>query len=272
MGKYADTAVSGTGEFFPSIRLLMVEDESLTLQGLLRAIPWESLGIADIKTADNGEWGLKTAREFKPAIILSDVRMPRMDGIKMAFEIRKELPVCRFIFISGFSEKEYLKSAITLSAVDYIEKPIEIDEVIDALKRAVDQVKRDWLIREQEQLFSGAEKTGPADNLADRIEKYIGNNFRDPLFSLQSMADVLGFSVQHLCTAYKFERHGTIHGLVLKKRIAWAKDYLLRFPGASVKDAAVRAGFSSSNYFIKVFKKHEYCTPANFMRERFRDR
>lgn len=276
MGKQGHTVVSGAVESVPPLRLLMVEDEQLTLRGLLRSIPWVSLGIEDIKTADNGEAGLKMAREFKPAVILSDVRMPRMDGIKMAFEIRKELPNCHFIFISGFSEKEYLKSAITLSAVDYIEKPIEIDEIIEALKKAVDWVKKGWRIREQERFLARTNIAGNAGpeygfssgNLTDRIEKYICDHFRDPLFSLQSMADVLGFSVQHLCSVYKCGCHDTIHSLVLKKRITWAKGYLLSIPGVSIKDAAARAGFSSSNYFIKVFKKYEHCTPVDFMRER----
>lgn len=104
------------------MKVLMVDDEELTREGLRMSIPWESLGISQIFMAEDGEEGLRMALELKPDIILADVRMPRMDGITMAFEIRKTLRQCRFIFISGYCDKEYLKSAIQLSAVNYIEK------------------------------------------------------------------------------------------------------------------------------------------------------
>ena len=103
-----------------TMRVLMVEDEELTRNGIYRCIPWESLGIGEVYMAEDGEEGLQKALEYQPDIIMADVRMPRMDGITMAFEISKKLRHCRFIFISGYCEKAYLKSAIPLSGVTYI--------------------------------------------------------------------------------------------------------------------------------------------------------
>ncbi len=79
------------------VKVLMVEDEELTREGLRRSIPWESLGITEVHMAEDGEEGLHKALELQPDIIMADVRMPRMDGITMAFEIRKTWKQCRFI-------------------------------------------------------------------------------------------------------------------------------------------------------------------------------
>lgn len=100
-------------------------------------IPWNALGVDQVMTADNGINGVEVAKEFWPDILLTDVRMPRMDGIGMAFEIRRFIPDCHIIFMSGYSDKEYLKSAIALSATAYIEKPLDIAELREVIARTV---------------------------------------------------------------------------------------------------------------------------------------
>ncbi len=119
------------------IRLLLVDDEENTRQGICSVVPWEALGIDEVVTADDGVNGVEIAKELLPDILLTDVRMPRMDGIKMAFEIRKFIPDCNIIFMSGYSDKEYLKSAITLAAAAYLEKPLDINEMREVLARTV---------------------------------------------------------------------------------------------------------------------------------------
>ena len=78
----------------------------------------------------------ETARLCKPEIILCDVRMPRMDGISMLERLEKFLPDTVPIFMSGYSDKEYLKAAIKLKAVNYIEKPFSISEIETAIREA----------------------------------------------------------------------------------------------------------------------------------------
>ena len=86
------------------MKLLIVDDEELTRTGLISSIDWDSLGITEI--------------------ILCDVRMPRMTGIAMLERLEKFLPDSIPIFMSGYSDKEYLKAAIKLKAINYIEKPL----------------------------------------------------------------------------------------------------------------------------------------------------
>ena len=92
------------------MKLLIVDDEELTRTGLISSIDWDSLGITEILQADDGVNGLEMARLYKPEIILCDVRMPRMTGIAMLERLEKFLPDSIPIFMSGYSDKEYLKS------------------------------------------------------------------------------------------------------------------------------------------------------------------
>lgn len=118
------------------MKLLIVDDEELTRTGLISSIDWHSLGIKEVYQADDGRNGLKAARLYKPEIILCDVRMPRMDGITMLSRLEETIPDSVYIFMSGYSDKEYLKAAIKLKAVTYIEKPLDLQEVSEAITEA----------------------------------------------------------------------------------------------------------------------------------------
>lgn len=136
------------------MKLLIADDETLTREGLVSSIDWESLGITEIYQADDGVNGLQIARRHKPDIILSDVRMPRMDGIHMAMEIESFLPDASIIFMSGYSDKEYLKAAIKLKAIDYVEKPLDPEEIYTAVKNALFRLEQTMRTRRNENLYS----------------------------------------------------------------------------------------------------------------------
>lgn len=119
------------------MKLLIVEDEYYTRKGVIEEIDFAGVGIDEIEEADDGVNALELARSFRPDIVLADVRMPRMDGVAMSFELRKLIPDCQIIFMSGYADKEYLKAAIELKAMRYIEKPFRSSELREVLKAAV---------------------------------------------------------------------------------------------------------------------------------------
>lgn len=131
------------------MKLLFVEDEGYTRTGILQSVNWAGLGIAEVKVATDGQEGLMMARDFMPDILLSDVRMPHMNGTDMARSIRRFLPDCQIVFLSGFSDKEYLLSAIELSATAYVEKPIDILELEGTLKKVVARAQSERRQRER---------------------------------------------------------------------------------------------------------------------------
>lgn len=125
------------------MKLLIVDDEKITRDGIMTSIEWTQFPFTKILLAENGLTGLELASKYKPEIILSDIRMPRMNGIDMAKEIHKTSPNCIIIFMSGYSDKEYLKAAIKLRALSYIEKPLDPTEIEAALHEAIRESAND---------------------------------------------------------------------------------------------------------------------------------
>lgn len=121
------------------MKLLIADDEMLTRDGLTSSISWSDLGIDEVFVASDGIEGLEMAEKHHPDIILSDVRMPRMNGIDMLYKIRESAPDTSFIFMSGYSDKEYLKAAIRLQAVSYVEKPLDLEEIRQAVRTAAER-------------------------------------------------------------------------------------------------------------------------------------
>ena len=120
------------------MKILIVDDEKLTREGIISDIDWKKLGIQEIYEADDGINGIELGRIHKPDIILSDVRMPRMDGLVMVKELHNFLPNSSIILMSGYSDKEYLKEAIKLKVISYVEKPIDVIEIEASINNAVE--------------------------------------------------------------------------------------------------------------------------------------
>ncbi|GGD53061.1 response regulator transcription factor [Paenibacillus nasutitermitis] len=171
------------------MRLLIVDDERLTREGLRDETNWKNIGISEIKEAYDGLNALSILDTFKPDILLTDVRMPRMDGIKLANELRRINPGCKVIFISGYADKAYLKAAISLKAVQYVEKPIDIDELEEAVKQAVKE-RMDDLSSNENEAFARANSSLVRQ---EATLKMIGESIDEP--QLRKQLDWTGFDL-----------------------------------------------------------------------------
>ena len=151
-----------------TIRAIIVEDEATIRNGMLRHVMWNELGVDEVETAENAEQAMGMFEMYRPDIILSDIRMPGMYGTELCRAYRQWLPDCQIIFVSGYSDKEYLTSAIRLGAVSYIEKPIDVEELSGAIQTAVSRIQH---IYQQKQaiLYSmiNAEQDGSLSDLAE---------------------------------------------------------------------------------------------------------
>lgn len=114
--------------------VLIVDDEKMPREILTHHLPWKELGCGTIYQAEDGVEALKIVEEIHPEIIISDIKMPHMNGIALAEAVREIQPECQFVFLSGYSDKEYLKSAIKLKAASYVEKPIDLEEITQVLR------------------------------------------------------------------------------------------------------------------------------------------
>lgn len=131
------------------IKVLVVDDEYLAREGMKRTINWSSLGCELSGEAEDAFKAIELSKVIKPDIIITDIKMPGMDGIKMAEKIREYLPDCKFIIITGYDEFQYAKAAIKINALDFILKPIDENEFLEAVSKASLEALR---IREEKNL------------------------------------------------------------------------------------------------------------------------
>lgn len=109
------------------IKTMLVEDERIILEDLLTIINWQDEGFSIVATARNGKQGLQKFEQYQPELIITDIRMPILDGLSMMKSIKHTHPAVHFLFLSAYSEFDYAKEALRLGAWDYILKT-EISE------------------------------------------------------------------------------------------------------------------------------------------------
>lgn len=124
------------------MKIIIVEDETIIRNGLAKHIAWESLGIDEIRAASNTQEALSICENYVPDIVVSDISMPGENGIVLCRKLRELFPEIEIIFVTGYDDKEYLKAAIDLHAVRYVEKPINRKDISEAVQEAVSRYKR----------------------------------------------------------------------------------------------------------------------------------
>ncbi len=121
---------------------MLVDDEEDVIQAIIRKIDWEGLGFHVSGYAHNGLEALELAEQAQPDVVMTDIKMPYMDGLELAGRLKKLLPTVRILIFSGFDEFEYAKEAIRLEAEEYILKPInaqELTQVFVRIKASLDR-------------------------------------------------------------------------------------------------------------------------------------
>lgn len=130
------------------IKAVLFDDEYIVVEGLAQMVDWTGLGIELAGTAEDGLSAWSMFRSIRPDLVLTDIRMPGMDGLKLIEEILKEDPeVCCVVF-SGFNEFEYVKRAIEIGVAGYIEKPISEDKIEQTLRKVLGQIHKQRAMKE----------------------------------------------------------------------------------------------------------------------------
>ena len=100
--------------------ILLVDDEEEVVQAIMKKINWESLGFSVIGYACNGVKAFEMVEEYQPDVIMTDIRMPYMDGLELSNRIKAEYPAAKILFFTGFDEFEYAKEAVHLEVEEYV--------------------------------------------------------------------------------------------------------------------------------------------------------
>lgn len=162
-------------------KAVIIDDEPIVLKGICQMISWEQLGIQVAATARDGQQGKLLIQKIRPHLVITDIRMPQMDGMELIRQAAKENPEVLFIIFSGYSEFQYAKEAISYGVMGYLEKPVDIDELKMTLERAKEiligrdeKKKRESLAQKEENIKffrSILDNVGRKDELPENVDK-----------------------------------------------------------------------------------------------------
>ncbi|MBQ7372348.1 MAG: response regulator [Blautia sp.] len=123
------------------LRMILADDEPVISSGLQRLIDWKTLGLEIIGVFDDGSSAMEAILRDQPDLALLDISMPGIDGIRILKNIRDLSLSTKVIFISGFQDFQYAKSAVSYGAVEYLLKPVIKEELLNAVEKAVMQIR-----------------------------------------------------------------------------------------------------------------------------------
>lgn len=157
------------------IRIAVIDDEPIIAKGI-KAILSQYVEYEVVGTASDGQAGRELIIQTLPEIVLTDIEMPKMDGIELVASLKKENIHCQFIFISAYRDFKYAQSAIKLGVTNYIVKPIDEKELIQSLKQAEIKLKKQlnldfYLLEEQLNGFFKGNKLPHIKQLSERYRE-----------------------------------------------------------------------------------------------------
>lgn len=139
-------------------KVLLVDDEEEVRNAIEQRINWEELGFEVIGKAQNGVKAMEIAEKLQPDVVITDIKMPYMNGLELARNLKEENPGVRILILTGFDEFEYAKEAVHLEIEEYILKPVNANELSECLKRlknVLDKEREEKLnVRKLEQYYT----------------------------------------------------------------------------------------------------------------------
>lgn len=241
--------------------VIVAEDEELLLNNLVQKVEKADPDFQVIGTAQTGDQALALVEKLNPDLLITDIRMPVMDGISLLTRVRSQFPLIRFIITSGFSDFEYAKKAITLKVSDYLLKPVDISE----LQQALQKIKQEFQIAKKDyaSVFNAGTAAMTSQQIASILKDFIINNYGEDI-NLNLIADNMNYSASYLTKIFCQAYGCTPTKYLTNLRMSQAQKLLLHEPALSVRQIGEICGYHDQGYFSRIFKKHTGKSPLEY--------
>jgi two-component system response regulator YesN len=246
-------------------KVLIVDDEKYVRMGIKSDTDWALIGCEVVGEASNGLEALEVAENTRPDLVVSDIRMPKMDGIELAEKLIEKFPGIKVIFLTAYNEFEYVRQAVRIGVSDYLLKPFSDGELEGSIQRLLHLHPNapDTSTELEEQLIPLKKKEEVSNRYVQSAIEYIEDHYPDSDFSLGALAESMSVSEGHISRLFKSETDISINNYLTKFRIKMAMDYL-KDVQVKVYEVAEKVGYQDIAYFSNTFKKLVGKTPSDY--------
>lgn len=246
-------------------KVLIVDDEKYVRMGIKSDTDWALIGCEVVGEASNGLEALEVAENTRPDLVISDIRMPKMDGIELAEKLIEKYPNVKVIFLTAYNEFEYARQAVRIGVSDYLLKPFSDGELEGSIQRLLHLHPNAPATSTEleEQLIPLKKKEEVSNRYVQSAIEYIEDHYPDSDFSLGALAESMSVSEGHISRLFKSETDISINNYLTKYRIKMAMDYL-KDVQVKVYEVAEKVGYQDIAYFSNTFKKLVGKTPSDY--------
>lgn len=247
------------------IRLIIVEDEDFIRRGLVHTMDWLGMECIVVGEAADGKAGLEMIRSLKPDVVISDIRMPYLDGIAMIKEALVDLDF-KSVLLTSYAEFDYAKRAIEINVSSYLLKPVAEEDLAKAILKI-----REELAEKKIQKQSLTDEIGNIIRQEAEKEYYVVKTLEsivgqyDKKLSIEGVSEELGVSASYLSRRFKKVTGSTFLEILNEYRVIQSVK-LLASGQYRVGEIAEKTGFSDYKHFYSVFKKCTGISPSEYIK------
>lgn len=254
-------------------QILIADDERLERLALEKALEEYFPKKCQIFQAEHGTRALELLEEMAetpPNIAILDIKMPGIDGIEVARQLRRRYPLCKIIMLTGYTYFNYAKECISIGVMEFMVKPFRGEELAENIQQAMDLIQEEGENHSPVLEMAECEEDSTLDpplsckSWIPFVEKYLHENYAQNL-SMEEVASHAGFSAHYFCRRFKQEFSVNFVDYLADVRLKKACE-LLENPEVTVKEVCFLTGYSEPNYFSRVFKKAYGLTPSQYQK------
>ena len=240
--------------------VIIAEDEELILHNLVQKVN-NHPAFHVVAEAQTGSAALDQIRKHLPTLLITDIRMPVMDGMELLSKARDLYPDMKFIIISGFSDFEYAREAIQLKVYDYLLKPVSQKDINDVLLR----LQKDLELEEEDyqNYFSEDYAHSSPAHIAELLHEFINTHYQKPL-NLNMISQSMSYSQSYLNKVFVQKYGCTPIKYLNQVRFQKSCQLLLRNPELTINNVAELTGYEDQGYFSRIFKKNTGLSPLQY--------
>lgn len=239
-------------------KVMAADDEAYMRDLLEYSFDWKKYGCELVRVLSDGRKLIAAIKEDTPDIVLTDIKMPVVDGVQVCKFLAENYPDVQVIIVTAFSDFEYAKSAIKYNVCDYVLKLEVLDDLGKALEKAIGRLKS----------LSDAEYENFYDKAGDvytQINRYIDEHYADKI-TVEKIAQLMCYNESYISRVYKEKSGINLVDAIQQRRIIRAKDYLVN-TNMKIYEISQKLSFSDVGYFSRVFKKFVGVSPTEFQQQ-----